>query len=152
MTEQSETIIHKERLWPSIGFFLATLLIIPSMTVLFMPFSMYNGIFVGIGLYLVVILSFSFGAPKVTLYKNQLHAGRGKIEIKNLGEAIPLDKVTYRQEIGRKLDARAFLVMNGWVKTGVKVVIKDENDPVPYWIVSTRKPQELASKINELEK
>lgn len=137
----------QERLWPSTGFFLATLLIIPAMTVLFMPFSFGNGIYVGIGLYILIAVIFMLGAPKVTVTQTHLHAGRGKIERKFLGEAIALDRIAYRQAIGRKLDARAFLAMNGWVKTGVKVTVTDPADNTPYWIISTRKPQQLVESL-----
>lgn len=148
MTTNAE-VKFKEKIWPSPGFFIATILIIPAMTVLFMPFSRSAGIYIGIGVYLVVILSFMAAAPKVILTDSKLITGRAKIELEYLGQAEALDPISYRQEIGRKLDARAYLAMSGWVKTGVKVAVTDRNDPAPYWIVSTRNPLELAEFLNQ---
>ncbi|HUH53691.1 MAG TPA: DUF3093 domain-containing protein [Microbacteriaceae bacterium] len=143
----SDEVVFKEKIWPSLGMYLATLLIIPAMTVLIMPFSRSNGIFIGIALYLLIIATFTFTAPKVVLTKHTLSAGRGHIERQFLGSAVALDRIAYRQEIGRKLDARAFLAMSGWAKTGIKVEVVDPTDPTPYWIISTRKPAELVKAL-----
>ena len=38
---------------------------------------------------------------------------------------------------------RAFLVIRGWVDPVVRVTLDDPNDPTPYWLISTRRPEEL---------
>jgi hypothetical protein len=54
-----------------------------------------------------------------------------------------------RVERGTGLDARAFLVIRGWIRDVVRVPITDAADPAPYGLVSTRHPNELAAAINE---
>ena len=44
-------------------------------------------------------------------------------------------------------DARAHLVLRPYVKTAVELTLDDPADPVPYWIVSTRRPTQLAEAI-----
>lgn len=147
MTEKSNSKSYRERMWPSPGFFLATLLIVPAITVLFMPFAVSGTIFIGFAIYLVIILIFMATSKKLSVENGEFDAGRAHIEATKLGKIQILDSVEYRQEIGRKLDARAFLVMSGWLKTGIKVEILDEADPTPYWIVSSRKPAQLKAAL-----
>ena len=47
------------------------------------------------------------------------------------------------RERGPSLDARAWLSIRGWVDPVVKVTLADEKDPTPYWLVSTRRPEDL---------
>jgi hypothetical protein len=48
---------------------------------------------------------------------------------------------------GVDLDARAFLKIRPWVKPVVRIELDDDNDPTPYWLVSTRRPKELAAAL-----
>ena len=36
------------------------------------------------------------------------------------------------------------------MKTGVELTLDDPADPVPYWIVSTRRPSQLAEAITDV--
>ena len=46
--------------------------------------------------------------------------------------------------LGFALHAPApFLVTHSWVRTMVLPVLDDPDDPTPYWLVSTRKPEAL---------
>jgi hypothetical protein len=45
------------------------------------------------------------------------------------------------------LDARAWLLIRGWITPVVKVDLTDPTDPTPYWIVSTRRPAEVVAAI-----
>lgn len=150
MSEQSSGTFQ-ERLWPSIGFFLATLLVIPAFTVLFMPYSLTAGIIAGIIVYIVVALIFILGSKKIEVADGKLRAGRAEIDVQFLGDVEVLDDQELRLAIGRRLDARAYLSISGWVKRGVRVMLKDPNDPTPYWVVSSRKPTLLARAINEAQ-
>jgi hypothetical protein len=46
-------------------------------------------------------------------------------------------------------DARAHLVLRPYIKTAVEITLDDPDDPVPYWLVSTRRPQQLAAALRE---
>lgn len=72
-----------------------------------------------------------------------LYLGRAHIESRYIAEIIELDKEKMRYERGTGLDPRAFLALRFWVPTGVKLVIKDERDPTPYWLFSTRRGSEI---------
>jgi hypothetical protein len=73
------------------------------------------------------------------------------------GEAhLPMSVVTRSAEIpesaksaalGRQFDPAAFLVHRGWVGPLVLVVLDDPDDPTPYWLVSSRRPDRLLAAL-----
>lgn len=140
-----------ERLWPSPSFFLALILIIPALTVLFTPFSLISGVIAGVIAYVMVVAIFLLSARKTEVQDGQLIAGRAAIPVEFLTEMQVLDTQELRVEIGRKLDARAYLWVSGWVRTGVKLVVNDPQDSTPYWIVTTRKPKALITVLREAQ-
>ena len=79
-----------------------------------------------------------------------LAAGRASLPPTALGAATPLDAEAAEALRGQKADARAHLVLRGWVRTAVRVEVADPADPTPYWYVSTRRPEELAVALAEV--
>ena len=51
---------------------------------------------------------------------------------------------------GPEADARAFLLLRPYLKRAVRVEITDPADPAPYWLVSSRRPDELAGALHRL--
>jgi hypothetical protein len=45
------------------------------------------------------------------------------------------------------LDARAWLCIRGWIDPVVRVQVTDPSDPAPYWVVSTRNPDQLVAAL-----
>lgn len=138
---------YAERLWPSITFFVALLLIIPALTVLFTPFSLQAGIIAGVIAYVLVCGIFLLSTRKLSVVDGKFIAGGVAIDVDLLGEIETLDKQELSVAIGRRLDARAFLCVSGWVHKGIKIQLNDPEDPTPYWVVTTRKPQTLKTAI-----
>ena len=60
-----------------------------------------------------------------------------------VGTMTALDAEQLRTALGPELDVRAYLCVRGWVRTGVRVTVNDPDDPTPYWLVSTRRPERL---------
>ena len=52
-----------------------------------------------------------------------------------------------RRRAGVEADARAHLVLRPYVASAVEITLDDPADPVPYWLVSSRRPQELAAAL-----
>jgi hypothetical protein len=50
---------------------------------------------------------------------------------------------------GRDADPAAFLALRFWQPHGVRIDIKDDRDPTPYWLVSSKKSQELAQRLKK---
>jgi hypothetical protein len=78
------------------------------------------------------------------------HLGPVLLPASNVGDAESLDPTAARRLRGVDADARAFIVIRGWVRTAARVDVADDLDPTPYWMVSTRRPVELASALAAL--
>lgn len=76
-----------------------------------------------------------------------LRAGRATIPTSLLGTATVLDRAAMTRELGPSLDARAYVCLRAWARTGVRVELVDPADPTPYWLVSTRHPAELTAAL-----
>ncbi|GGR24411.1 DUF3093 domain-containing protein [Agromyces mediolanus] len=140
--------VYREKLWPTPWIYIVSLLLVPSSILVLAPVSMPAGIVTGIVLYLAVVGALSLTAPIVEVRDGRLRAGRAEIDLAHTGEAVAAEDAAARAERGTGLDARAFLVIRGWVQPVVRIPIVDPADPTPYWLVSSRRPKELAAAIN----
>ena len=92
----------------------------------------------------------SYGAARVAVEDGWFRAGRARIELAHLGAVEALDAEATRRVAGVDADARAYLLLRPYLKRAVKVEITDPADPAPYWLVSTRHPDELAGALTAL--
>jgi len=113
------------------------------------PISLFAGIATAIILYGGCVFLLILAAPVVAVHNGELIAGPAKISTELLGEALVYEKSEATQERGPRLDARAWLLIRGWIDPIVRVPIVDATDPAPYWVISSRRPKELAAAINE---
>ena len=139
---------YREKLWPTPWIYIATLLLVPASILVLAPVSLPAGIATGITLYLAAAGALTLTSPVIEVRDGMLHAGRAAIPLDQTGEAVPAFDADARIERGTGLDARAFLVIRGWVQPVVRVPITDPADPAPYWLLSSRRPRELAAAIN----
>jgi hypothetical protein len=86
-------------------------------------------------------------APIVAVRDGQLVAGAARIPVGLTGETEPFRGPDATAARGTQLDARAFTMFRGWVDPVLRVAVTDPDDPVPYWLVSTRRPEELRAAI-----
>ena len=87
---------------------------------------------------------------QITVDENELRVGRAHIELKYLKEASALSSEEMRRTRTRDADPAAFLALAFWIPTGVKILINDDRDSVPYWLISVRKSEELTSTLCKL--
>lgn len=140
--------IYRERLWPTPWLLIALLLFIPAVALMIFPLNPPLAIPLGIIVYLVLALSLILAAPSVTVQNGTLIAGRARIPVSLLGSLEELDADSLRTAIGPGLDARAHLLVRGYIHRGVKIEVIDPADPAPYWIVTARRPRTLIDAIN----
>ena len=77
-----------------------------------------------------------------------LYVSQAKIDLKYLKNAKALTEAEFKKLIGADADPAAFLATNFWVKTAVKIEVNDKTDPTPYWLISSRRADELAKKLS----
>lgn len=101
----------------------------------------------GIALALMALLLVSYGSARISVADGIFRAGRARIEATHLGPATALDADQTRRAAGREADARAYLLLRPYLKRSVRVLVTDPRDPAPYWLVSTRRPDELVAAL-----
>jgi hypothetical protein len=104
----------------------------------------------GIALALLATLLVSYGSARVSVEAGWFRAGRARIEAAHLGTVAALDAQETRRVAGAEADARAYLLLRPYLKRAVRVEITDPADPAPYWLVSSRHPDELARAVRAL--
>jgi hypothetical protein len=92
---------------------------------------------------------FASAAVVVTVSDTEITVGRARLELGYLGAVTVLDAVQARSRRGPTADARAYLVLRPYVPTAVELTLDDSADPVPYWLVSTRRPRALAAALTD---
>ena len=96
----------------------------------------------------VAALFLGYGSARVRVEGGVLHAGRAQIPVSLLAHPAPLDAEATRLLAGRDANARAYLLLRPYLKRSVRVDVTDPADPAPYWLVSTRRPEELAGALS----
>lgn len=103
-----------------------------------------------VALALMSAVLLGYGSARVTIRDGIFRAGRARIEGHHLGAVEALDKEATRRVAGRDADVRAYLLLRPYLKRSVRVEIRDPADPTPYWLVSTRHPEQLAAALTVL--
>ncbi|MGO3088046.1 MAG: DUF3093 domain-containing protein [Galactobacter sp.] len=86
-------------------------------------------------------------APAIVVTETTLSVGRATIEREFLGEVTGYRGEDARYERGRGLNGLAFMCFRGWVDPVVKVEIADDRDETPYWLFSTRRPEQVVRAL-----
>jgi len=113
----------------------------------------YLGPVWGIGTALATVMVaaaiFISAAVVISIDAREIRIGRASIEHAYIASSQALAAEEARQRAGVGADARAHLVLRPYVRTAVEITLDDPDDPVPYWLVSTRRPQQLAEALRE---
>jgi len=149
MNEKEKPRIYFEQLSWGVWVWLFVALICSSIYLaIWAPLGNFPALFVT----LLAIAGFYFISLKMqtTTYiqDNVLYVNDAKIELQYVKSAKSLNQNEFKRAIGIECDPAAFLAINFWIKSGVKVVINDKNDPTPYWLISSKRSVELAELLN----
>jgi hypothetical protein len=141
-------MLFRERLTVPVAWWVLAALFAVSMLA---AIGFYLGPVWGIGVGVVTMgaaaLIFTTMAVVVAVDDAELRVGRSVIERSYLGSVRALDRAGTERRAGVEADARAHLVLKPYVPTSVEIVLDDPDDPVPYWLVSTRHPARLAAAL-----
>lgn len=149
MTLLSATVIYKERVLPSSLFYLATITLPVSLILVALPFSEVAAFgLAAISIPIVFGLTW-LAAPLIAITSTHLHVGKVSIERTHLGNVLVIPSPDTFKERGVQLDSRAYTRFQIGVKQLVKIEIKDQLDPTPYWLLATRNPEVIAGVLNK---
>jgi len=99
---------------------------------------------------LTLFVMFWVGRGQLRVADGELWAGDAHLPVRFVGEIEVLGVHEKRPALGRDLDPAAYVLHRGWIPTALRVELTDPDDPTPYWIFSTRKPERLAELLRTL--
>ena len=83
----------------------------------------------------------------VTFDGRELRVNQAHIDLRYIKDVIAADKNQMRMLRTRDADPAAFLALTFWIPTGVQVILNDDRDPTPYWLISLRNYEELTRTL-----
>lgn len=141
-------VTYAERLLPGVGGWLG-IVVVAGVIALMLSVATVTASVVGGLLVLVVGAVVAWrSSPVVEVRDGELRAGQAHIPVALLGEATVLDRAGVSLAMGTGWDPRAYACLRTWAGSGLRVEVLDPADPTPYWIVSTRRPHDVAAAIS----
>ena len=83
----------------------------------------------------------------IEIRDGELVIKRAHIPLHQLGDVTVISKKNFGYERTRGADPAAYFAITFWISQGVKVEVKDERDPTPYWLISSKRADALAAAL-----
>ncbi|MEI7722479.1 MAG: DUF3093 domain-containing protein [Actinomycetota bacterium] len=96
----------------------------------------------------IVFIAFRMRST-ISITNDELRIDSAHIEIKYLGSVEVLDAQSMRLLRTRDADPAAYLAIKFWIPIGVKIEVKDPRDPTPYWLVTSKRGEEIAALLSK---
>lgn len=142
---------YRERVWAPIVWWIVGLGITATLAVAVIAYvEPARGIpFVVLGFALVIVGLLAY-TLRIEIRDGELLVGRYRLEREYLGPVAALDGEATATALGPAAERDVLFVTRPFVRTAVRVGIDDAADPHPAWIVTTRRPEELAAALRTL--
>lgn len=101
-----------------------------------------------VALYLIVaVFLVNWSAATIEVTGSVLRAGKDTLALSEAAEVIALDEKQAMALRGPRADPSAHILLRPYLKRAVYIALANPTDGVPYWLVATRHPEELAGAI-----
>ena len=147
MNQKRNESQYKEWVIPNWTSFIPVLAVFPTLWLTLLPIDETLGVLLGIVLTVVVVLMMLAKSARISVDENYLSVAQAVIERKFVVAVEVVSQEDGFAARGSGLDPRAWIHFQGSVKTMARVFIDDPEDPTPYWLFSTRRPEELANAL-----
>ncbi len=87
------------------------------------------------------------GRIRVAVTGDEFQVDDARLPLSAIADVVALDADGKREVLGVGSHPLAFVVQRPWITGAVQVVLDDPADPTPFWVVSTRRPVELATAL-----
>ncbi len=101
----------------------------------------------GVLLPLSIVIVWTLGRGAVEVADGEIRTRGAHLPLRFVSGAVALDAHTLRRVVGREGDPAAFISIRPWIGPGVQLWLDDPDDPAPYWVLSTRHPQQLVQAV-----
>ncbi len=141
--------IFREKLWPAWWMWILVVGTGFAGTAMFLPINLNVSIVVGIVVFIAVGITLLTLTPTISMTHDWFKVGRASIECRYIGEVSAHRGEDATHERGPALNGTAYLCLRGWIDPVVKLEIVDPLDATPYWLASTRRPEELLRALQQ---
>jgi len=146
-TPSDAAVLYNEKLWPNFWMWLVSAGLSSAGILVFAPISIAAGVTAAVVLFVIIAVLLILSTPSITVTGSTLRVGRATIERRFLGAAEAFRGKEATAERGTRLNGLAFLCIRGWIDPVVRIEITDPSDRTPYWLTSTRHPEELLTAL-----
>jgi hypothetical protein len=98
-------------------------------------------------LFAIIAVLLVVSTPVISVTADTLTVGRATIERRFVGAVQQFKAGEATAERGTRLNGLAYLCIRGWIDPVVKIEITDPADRTPYWLASTRHPDQLTAAL-----
>ncbi|CAM3601915.1 DUF3093 domain-containing protein [Micrococcus flavus] len=140
-------VLFAERLSPSPGVWVVAAMLAGLTILVFAPIDVWLGVAAAIGFFVVEAIVLITSTPRIVVTDSSLQVGRAQIERRHVGEVTGHRGESARAQQGPLLHGWAYVTVRGWIAPVVRVQITDARDRTPYWLTSTRRPEELVAAL-----
>jgi membrane protein implicated in regulation of membrane protease activity len=140
--------VFRERLWPNVWIWIIAAGISAAGILVFAPISIAAGYTAAGVLFAIMAVLLVLSTPTILVTEDTLTVGRATIERRFIGHAETARGKEATAQRGTKLNGLAYLCIRGWIDPVVRIEITDPSDRTPYWLTSSRRPEELAAALS----
>ena len=88
-----------------------------------------------------------FGRIRVTVTGDEFLVDDARLPLSVVSGVVALDAAGKREALGVGAHPMSFVIQRPWIGPAVQVLLDDPADPTPFWVISTRRPVELATAL-----
>lgn len=143
----ADPVVYEERLTPSPGVWVVALLLAGLSILVFAPIDVWIGVAAAVVFLVVEVVVLVATTPRIEVREHTLQVGRAQIERRLLGRVTGHRGDSARAQRGPLLHGLAYVTVRGWISPVVRIQIEDARDVTPYWLTSTRRPEELVAAL-----
>jgi len=96
---------------------------------------------------LAVLALWWLGRIRIAVVNDVLQVDDAKLPVRYIAAVESLTPEQKRELLGPAAHPLAFVVQRPWIRGTAKVTLSDPEDPTPYWVVSCRRPDALATAV-----
>jgi hypothetical protein len=144
----SPSVVFREKLWPTPWVWIIAAGIAGAGILVFAPISAAAGYTAAAVLFAIMAVLLVLSTPTITVTQDALTVGRATIERRFVGGVQAFRAKEATAERGTRLNGLAYLCIRGWIDPVVRIEITDPSDRTPYWLTSTRRPEELTAALS----
>lgn len=89
------------------------------------------------------LVAIYYASSTIEISGGELRIRKAHIPVKYLTSPTIIDKREFALQRTRLADPAAYMATTFWISEGVKVAVTDERDSTPYWLISTRRGEDL---------